>query len=470
MKPGAAPMLRTLECPRCGGPMSALDGAAAAACAHCAERYFIGDDGSVGWLLLPRIPLGAAREEARRWLRDSGRRVTRIGEARGVLVPMHWVRGLRFVWSLIDSAGQSRGRSVGLRDAIHGGEPEGEPDAWEARPSVTAYAHALPAHPLGAVLQGRDTRLQCLTLAVLDPGRLPAGYELLAPTLSVEAGAEAAERWKAFRERSRGSAAERAAAHDLRLRVNLVAAPAALVPFAFRGLERGVVLVDALCGEARGEVEFDAEAEAARPVPMPPLYARPRLVPLECPECGAELPLHERDRLFPCRTCGACWETVGAERRRVRQWFLDAPLVGPGRWLPFWVYGVAGPAEAPPADAVFVPAYEARHLEAQLHLAARITRHNPTGPWVGEIPDPPAGAAVGSREAAGWRWAVTGALSRESFGAFVRFLDAPPGAYGAPAGLAWLPFRRVGGDLVEAQTGARTRAAGTVPWELRRAA
>ena len=76
--------------------MASLDGAAAVACPHCAGRYFLGDDGSVGWLVPPRVPLGAAREAARRWLRESGRRVTRIGEPRGLLVPLHWVRGMRF--------------------------------------------------------------------------------------------------------------------------------------------------------------------------------------------------------------------------------------------------------------------------------------------------------------------------------------------------------------------------------------
>jgi hypothetical protein len=254
--------------------------------------------------------------------------------------------------------------------------------------------------------------------------------------------------------------------------MNAVAAPAALVPFAFRGLERGVVLVDALSGEARGDVEYDAEVGAAEApsVPLRPEDNRPLLVPLECPECGAELPLRERDRLFPCRNCAACWEAAGAERRRVSQWFLDAPIGGPGRWLPFWVYGSPAGAEAPPADAVFVPAYEARHFEAQLHLAVRITRHNPAGTWVKDPVELPAGAAVGSAEAAGWRWAVEGARARESFGAFIRFLDAAPAVFDAPAGLAWLPFRLQGGDLVEVQTGARTRAIGAVPWETRRAA
>ena len=108
--------------------------------------------------------------------------------------------------------------------------------------------------------------------------------------------------------------------------------------------------------------------------------------------------------------------------------------------------------------------------EYALDHAVRLTRQNPRGPWVNDPVELPAGAAVGSAEAAGWRWAVEGALARESLGAFIRFLDAAPAMFAAPAGLAWLPFRRQGGDLVEVRTGARTRALGAVPWETRRAA
>ena len=377
---------------------------------------------------------------------------------------------MRFAWSLHDPA-RERPRGPGdPREGLLLAPSEAEDATWEARPSVAAYAHALPAHPLGGVLQGRDTRLQSLRLALLDPDRLPAGYELLAPSLSLADGEEAAQRWMVLRERARECGGERRAVRDLRLRVNTAAVPAVLVPFRFRGIERGTVLVDALSGEARGEVAPDAGEVPSPGGPVPRTGGRPHLVPLECPECGEELALHERDRLFPCRNCAACWELVGVERRRVRQWFIDASSKGSGRWLPFWVYGSPSRAEAPPADAVFVPAYEGRHVEMQLHLAARITRRPPRGPWCAEPLELPEGAAVGHAEAQGWRWAVEGALARRNFADFIRFLDAAPADAAEPAGLVWLWFRRQGGDLIEPETGARTSAIGVEPWETRRAA
>ena len=55
-----------LECPRCAGEMTALDGAAALECPHCRERYFLGADGNVGWLVPPRVHPTEAADAARR--------------------------------------------------------------------------------------------------------------------------------------------------------------------------------------------------------------------------------------------------------------------------------------------------------------------------------------------------------------------------------------------------------------------
>ena len=464
-----------LACPRCGGTVTFLEGAAALDCPSCRGRFFLGEDGSAGWLLPPAIEPEAAADVARTWLRESGRRVTRIDPPQGVLIPFYWTRGLRFVWRLKDPA---RERQVAyarsehaLRRVLGGSDPSGgagDSEDWEAGASVEAFTYTFPAHPLARPGFGGAVRFQSLPLALLDPDRLPSGYRLLDPTLGIEDAGSRASRRLTARERTRETGGGISAGVDLHRRLNLAAIPAVLVPFRFRDLDRGAVLVDGVSGHAREAVDGDLLDAAGRAI-APGRLRYPELLPLECEECGWELDLVERDRLHPCPNCGACWEMVGRERRRVRQWFLDVEPDPAGRLLPFWVFGAGSGTENPPAEPLFVPAYAARHLEAQMHLAATLTRRPPSGDWYLDPDRAPRGAAMGSEEARGWRWAVNGALSRESYSDFARFLkDSTSGAASAepPAGLAWLPFRREGGDLVEPVTGARTRAVGTTPWEL----
>jgi len=285
----------------------------------------------------------------------------------------------------------------------------------------------------------------------------------------------------------------RRASGVLQRRLYLVAAPLILVPFSFREEIEGVVVVDGLTGNPLGVVtgeEVPAE-EQETAVSVLSRLSRPALLPLECSECGWELTLRERDRIHSCPGCGRCWELVGNRRQRVREWFLDAEPGPRGRWLPFWVFGTEGEessstvaeepgVDEPPAHPLFVPAYTGRHLENQMLLAAKLTRTPPTGTWLPEVEEVQGGAEVGSVEAQGWRFAVEGALARNSLVEFKEFLTAHGGwttgeetgdrNEAAPAGLVWLAFRREGGDLVETATGARVRATGAVSWERRLAA
>ncbi len=468
-----APSAQTrLACPRCGGGMTALDGAAAVVCPSCGERFFLGEDGTAGWLLPPAVHPSAAREAARRRLREEGRRVTRIGEPYGLLIPFHWVRGLRFVWTLADPGRRRSGSDPArvLRETLGDAGPSSfDSEIWEARPSVESYSRTFPAHPLARTVTGGATRLESLDRELLDPDRLPPGYRLLDPAVSAAEVHGEAARWLTGRDRLRSGSGRRGS-HLLHERMNVTAVPVAVVPFAFREVARGAVLVDGVTGKVLRVLDGEPPAGDPEAPGETPRYSPPVLLPLECGECGWELEPAERDRLFPCSSCGAAWEMVGRERRRVRQWFRDADPDPAGRQLPFWAFGGGGDGNAPPPRPMLVPAYAARHLEAQMHLATRLTRTPPAGDWTVDPLEPPSGAAVGSDEAAGWRWAVEGALARESLATFSTFLREERTVDERPAGLVWLPFRREGGDLVEPDTGARTRFAGTLPWDARAAA
>ena len=65
----------TLACPRCSGAITYLENAAAVACPFCRGRFFLGEDGAAGWLIFPRIEPHDAVSDAKRWLREHGRRV-----------------------------------------------------------------------------------------------------------------------------------------------------------------------------------------------------------------------------------------------------------------------------------------------------------------------------------------------------------------------------------------------------------
>jgi hypothetical protein len=136
------------------------------------------------------------------------------------------------------------------------------------------------------------------------------------------------------------------------------------------------------------------------------------------------------------------------------------------------VFGSGSSEERLPAEPVFLPAYRARHREAQLHLSVTLTRTPPVGPWLSHSLDIHTGATIGSEETGAWRWALQGARSRATFAEFIEFLRSDPVSmsWGRPVGLVWIPFEHHGGDLVEPQTGARAREAGTRGWKDRKAA
>jgi DNA-directed RNA polymerase subunit RPC12/RpoP len=462
----------TLACPRCSGAVTYLESAAAVACPFCRGRFFLGEDGAAGWLILPRLAPRDAVNDAKRWLREHGHRITRIGDPEGLFLPFYWSRGRYLSWELIDGY-RPLDSEDGLDLSPSSSSTEWNPhaDVWEPRFQARSYARTLAAHPLSGALPGSTTRLGAQTLTLLDPDRLPRGFRLVEPLLSKVEAEEKLSTWLRGRERRRARKTDGPrASMQVGHRLNLVGLPVVLVPFSFRDTDRGAVLVDGLSGRALGEAPPDALASLPETdeTSLPNVHhGTPILLPLECSQCGWELEILERDRLHQCPNCGSCWELVGRERTRVYQWFLDRPTNRKDHWLPFWVFGSGGGEDHLPQTPTFVPAYQGRHPQRQFQLAVRLTRKPPPGPWLSHSVESHVGASIGSTETAAWRWAVSGAQARETHTEFTRFLRTPPEQSlgdDRPAGLAWIPFRREGGDLVELQTGARTRAHGVSPW------
>jgi len=465
-----------LICPRCSGDISYYENAGAVACPFCRAQFFLGADTAAGWLLVPRIQPLDAVQEAKRWLREHRQRITRIDEPRGFLLPTYWVRGQHISWEVGEAFRPGSIEESPLTSPLSSDRTPSS-DVWEPRFQIRAYSHSFPAHYLAEVIPGAATRFQAQTLTLLDPDRLPENYRIVAPTVSRTEAETMLASWLEGRLRIKtGREGKRRATRSAEHRLSMAGIPMVVVPFAFRD-DRGGVLVDGLSGKAlrtvTGEMLEDLPwDQSEHELPSSFSHGEVTLLPLECAECGWELELSERDHLHLCPNCGLCWEMVGSERRRVRQWFLDRTASRHDRWLPFWVFGPGSSEERLPAEPVFLPAYRARHREAQLHLSVTLTRTPPVGPWLSHSLDIHTGATIGSGETEAWRWALEGARSRTTFADFMQFLRADPVSmsWERPVGLGWIPFEPRGGDLVEPQTGARVREAGTLGWRDRRAA
>lgn len=446
--------------------MTAVEGAAAVDCPFCRARFFLPDEGHAGWVVEPRVKPAACVAAAKRWLREQRRRVTLVGEPRALLTPFYWSRAKQLSWEVATLA-----RTPNHDPALAGllGGPVNDP-IWEPRFRAVFHRHVFPVHPVSRHVGGGATRAGTQPRTLLDPDRIPAGYELLSPACTPEEAEASAVAWHEGRARRAGAGRgdDLYASRPAFVRLNLLYLPVVLVPFAFREDYSGWVVVDAVAGRAVGELD-DAPPE---PAAEPELSTAWRqwgvhnpLIPLECATCGWPLALAERDRLHECGQCGSVWELVAGERRRVRQWVSAEPSRSDDRWLPFWVFGSGGGEDALPDDPWFVPAYRARHMTPQLHVAVALRRSPPDGRWYARPDHHLAGAALGSEEAAAWRWAVSGAVERESLKDFISFLRRQVETGSAePAGVVWLPFARQAGDLVCRLTGTRTRAVGTVPW------
>jgi len=122
-----------------------------------------------------------------------------------------------------------------------------------------------------------------------------------------------------------------------------------------------------------------------------------RLVPLDCPSCGAPMAGEAEDRVFYCTACrsGHRWDAASASLVPVEVAFVPSPTVPAAGHLPFWlvparveirrtagglgrlleIFGGGG-AEGPADGAFVIPAYRLP-LDRTVELALAFTRELP---------------------------------------------------------------------------------------------
>lgn len=100
--------------------------------------------------------------------------------------------------------------------------------------------------------------------------------------------------------------------------------------------------------------------------------------PLNCPNCGWDLPMRSQDVIFFCDACDRAWEINRQTLRQVSYQFADlnAPDDNDANMhLPFWV--LSEPTTTPGAKRFFLPAFRYRRLKLLVDLAQRITHKQP---------------------------------------------------------------------------------------------
>ena len=170
--------------------------------------------------------------------------------------------------------------------------------------------------------------------------------------------------------------------------------------------------------------------------------------PLNCPNCGWDLPMRSQDVIFFCDACDRAWEIHRQTLREVPYHFADLNEPSgqsPVTHLPFWV--LSQPPSAPDARRYFMPAFRYRRLKLLADVAQRLTDKQPSyGVRQGEKPEA-YGCFYDQHDALKFAaFTHVGMRARRS-----RRVEITPGEK-LPlrnVTLTWIPFREQGGYLVD---------------------
>ncbi len=470
------------SCPLCQAWLAIEEGAAAATCADCNERYLLARRRfPFAAVVAPLIDALEARRQARGFLRSGAHRATQVGDGRWLLLPYWRYRAKTFQWiagrrhslpgSSADEFRDLRVQSFDL--LIPASTASLSPDDLPPRPGI------LTAYPLTA---------QVATGAQVEP--VTVDSELARNFALAEVEGRSVPRNTPVVRRRMSFVGEE---------LLLVYLPFFCLDYRFRDEAREVI-VDGVLGEViahrdaspapttRSEPSVDRMPAGAQPETAPESpggRSTGLFLPRLCPGCSDDLDLEPDVTVHHCTSCGKAWEVTGEALREVKTLVADTKAAGPGStYLPFWrleviTRGVGPLAGIPPTPAspdgidqfltVYVPAFEARQVERLSHLGVHLTKAHPgyeTAAPGTEILDRRQAAESGlvipgvtlSREdAARLAWVFVGSLASTDAKTFARLLDTGR-VETATSTLLWLPFRQSGLYLREPVSGALIRA------------
>lgn len=438
-----APLQVATECPLCGAPLALREASNAVPCEHCGAQLLVTGRRHVLSYLVPAVVEARDALARARFTIAAGERSARPGTPRLLWVPYYRMTAEVLSWRKVDDP---RERMARLRELARdlGATPEellaSSPTTSETSSERQVEGERLERTLLAApdVPASPSLGLRSLTLRLFDRAEAATQGTIVPATLRAS---EARRRLLSPRE-------PRSLVHREVLSpvLSIVYFPVWTVPIVAAGSAR-IVALDGVtsaamagAGTAAPPASEGSGEDAATCGPVRTLALRP----LQCPNCGAALPLRPDDVVFRCTGCSRAWLAEASRLFEVPQAVIAAPPgVVPARHLPVWEL-----TDGRSGRRAYAPAFRCRRLRALCDLAGRLVAREPTLVAAEDAHprDDLVGCALDRRDAIALaRFAAVGL--EESGG-------APVDLRRPSARLLWLPFSHDGYAYCETHTGA----------------
>jgi len=149
-------------------------------------------------------------------------------------------------------------------------------------------------------------------------------------------------------------------------------------PFWFVELQcDGKPLLSIVDGVSQTVLKLDADKTIYSTLDMQPQGEQKTIGfrPLNCPNCGWDLPFRPDDAIFFCSSCARAWQIYGSELSEVQYQVAQIDnLNGQTKYLPFWVIDAVSGGQK---ETFYVPAFRFRRLKMLVDLSQNITKKKP---------------------------------------------------------------------------------------------